>query len=532
MKLIDPLIEVEKYDGLKIMKNIERACRTCYRSEGLITDTSYKGLIKGCISRGHESVLEHEKITVRITADIGSYKDLTRHRFGSFSVESTRYCVAGNTNLKFANVHNKYTVAELYNLIQSSKNGQWKRMKIKQLNEDTGIFEYGLIKNIYKNGKKKCFKIKTDLQYELICTGDHSIYTPNGYKKLEELDIGDLIYVNGNTVSEPLYQDYNWLYNQYVTLDKSYNEIAMEFGYICSTVKKWGHKLGMPFKGSGYKNINKEPWNKGLTESDDLRVKNQVNAIRKNRYNRWEADTYETAPNGDVILEATPRVYRKYRKDYCEICGRKNCKLEVHHKDGNHNNFDESNFITLCPKCHQGVENKSLNILLADKIISIECVGDYDVYDVEMNSKYHNFIANGVVVHNCNYGKDKFDNEIKIIKPCHIEEGTNIYTDWYSAMQHMESFYMRMVDNGAKPDQLRMILPHSTAAQYTMTANIREWRHILDLRTKVMTHPSIRQVLIPLLLKFQADMPELFDSIEYDTTFDPNKYAVIKDIED
>ena len=37
---------------------------------------------------------------------------------------------------------------------------------------------------------------------------------------------------------------------------------------------------------------------------------------------------------------------------------------------------------------------------------------------------------------------------------------------------------------------------------------------------------------IPLLLKFQADMPELFDSIEYDTTFDPNKYAVIKDIED
>ena len=72
---------------------------------------------------------------------------------------------------------------------------------------------------------------------------------------------------------------------------------------------------------------------------------------------------------------------------------------------------------------------------------------------------------------------------------------------------------------------MRMILPHSTAAEVTMTANIREWRHILDLRTKKMTHPSIRQVLIPLLLKFKEEMPELFDAIEYDIDFPQEKYA-------
>ena len=37
MRIIEPWITVEKFDGVKIMKNIERACRTCYRSEGLIT---------------------------------------------------------------------------------------------------------------------------------------------------------------------------------------------------------------------------------------------------------------------------------------------------------------------------------------------------------------------------------------------------------------------------------------------------------------------------------------------------------------
>lgn len=223
MKLIDPLVYVEDYDGIKIMKRIERACRTCYRSEGSITEDSYKKLITNCINRSHESVLEHEKITIRCVGDIGAYKDLTRHRIASFSVESTRYC---------------------------------------------------------------------------------------------------------------------------------------------------------------------------------------------------------------------------------------------------------------------------------------------------------------------NYGKDKFDNQIKVIKPCHIEEGTELYDLWKTGIEAMEDSYIKMSNLGAQADQLRMLLPHSTAAEFTITANIREWRHILSLRCSKMSHPSIRQLLIPVLLKFKEDMPELFDSIEYDKDFDKEKYAKILPLED
>lgn len=546
MKIIKPVIEVEPYDGVKIMKKIERACRNCYRSEGSITDDSYKKLITNCISRHHESVLEHEKVTVRMTCDIGVYKDLTRHRIASFSIESTRYCVAGDTVLKFSNAHNKYTIKDLYELIQNSKNGQWKRMRIRQLNENTGELQYAYIKNVYRNGIKKCYKIKTDLNYELVCTDDHQIYTPNGYKKLKDLSTNDLIYVNGQMISEPLYRNYQWFYHQYVTLDKSYPEIATEFNYNLSTVKNWGHKLKMPYKGCGYKNVNKTPWNKSKTEYDDVRVKNQANSLRKNRYNKWEANKYNRAPNGEVILEETPRMYRKFRKDYCEICDRNNCKLEVHHKDGNHNNFNESNFITVCPKCHQGVENKNLEILYADKIVSIEEVGFIEVYDIEMNSDFHNYSANGIIVHNCNYGKDKFDNEIKFIEPIFYDnswieanyEG-EAFSDsqikskiWYDSMSDVEDMYMNMSKTGSKPDELRMLLPHSTAAQVYMTANIREWRHILRLRCSKMTHPAIQQVLIPLLLKFKQDMPELFEDVEYNTEFPEDKYAELKIMEE
>ncbi|MCI8273076.1 MAG: FAD-dependent thymidylate synthase [Clostridia bacterium] len=215
MRIVEPWIKVEKIDGKKIMKKIERACRTCYRSEGNITEDSYKVLLKNCITRGHESVLEHEKVTVRIYDDVGSYKDLTRHRFASFSVESTRYC---------------------------------------------------------------------------------------------------------------------------------------------------------------------------------------------------------------------------------------------------------------------------------------------------------------------SYDKDKYGNEIAIMNPVYIEE-KEVYNTWKNAMQEMENAYIKMKELGASTDMCREILPHSTAAEYTMTANIREWKHILSLRTTKHVHPSIRQVLIPLLKYFKEEMPEIFDDVEYDEEFNPKYYA-------
>lgn len=215
MRIVEPWIKVEKIDGKQIMKRIERACRTCYRSEDKISEESYKNLLTNCLNRGHESVLEHEKITVRIYSDIGTYKDLTRHRFASFSVESTRYC---------------------------------------------------------------------------------------------------------------------------------------------------------------------------------------------------------------------------------------------------------------------------------------------------------------------SYNKDKYGNEIAVVNPVYIED-KEVFETWKKAIEDMEKAYMKMKELGASTDMCREILPHSTAAEYTMTANIREWKHILELRTTNHVHPAIRQVLIPLLLLFKEQMPEIFGDIEYDKEFNPKYYA-------
>lgn len=126
----------------------------------------------------------------------------------------------------------------------------------------------------------------------------------------------------------------------------------------------------------------------------------------------------------------------------------------------------------------------------------------------------------------CNYGKDKFDNQLRFIDPVYITE-QNKKEIWENCMKTIEEDYMKGAEIGMKPDELRLILPHSTAADVTMTCNIREWRHILKLRTQKNVHPEIRQLLIPILLKFKYTMPELFNDIEYDKDFPNEWYAEV-----
>ena len=92
MNIIKPYIELEdKIDGTAMLKKIERIGRTCYKSEGNITNDSAERFIKNIIKSGHESVLEHVNISVRIICDRGVTHELVRHRIASYSQESTRY---------------------------------------------------------------------------------------------------------------------------------------------------------------------------------------------------------------------------------------------------------------------------------------------------------------------------------------------------------------------------------------------------------------------------------------------------------
>jgi len=93
MRVISPSFEIiDTFNGDNILKNLEIFGRVCYKSENQITSLSANNFIERIIKSGHESVIEHEKISVKIVCDRGVSHEIVRHRIASYSQESTRYC--------------------------------------------------------------------------------------------------------------------------------------------------------------------------------------------------------------------------------------------------------------------------------------------------------------------------------------------------------------------------------------------------------------------------------------------------------
>ena len=102
MEIIEPSYEIlTKINDKEILKNIEAAGRTCYKSEELITDESANKFVKMVIERGHHSVIEHESISVRFICDRGVTHEIVRHRLAAYSQESTRYVNYGGDDIQF-----------------------------------------------------------------------------------------------------------------------------------------------------------------------------------------------------------------------------------------------------------------------------------------------------------------------------------------------------------------------------------------------------------------------------------------------
>lgn len=112
-----------------------------------------------------------------------------------------------------------------------------------------------------------------------------------------------------------------------------------------------------------------------------------------------------------------------------------------------------------------------------------------------------------------NYSQDKFGGEITVIRPLFWPQGTPAHDRWLLAMAQAEEAYLELLRLGAKPQEARSVLPNSLKTEIVMTANLREWRHVINLRASKASHPQMREIILPLLAHFQARLPVVFDDL-------------------
>ena len=117
----------------------------------------------------------------------------------------------------------------------------------------------------------------------------------------------------------------------------------------------------------------------------------------------------------------------------------------------------------------------------------------------------------------CDYQSNaKFGSELTFIKPCFWEEDSLPYKSWQSAAKYAEEIYLGYREIGNPPEQARSILPNSLKTQVIMTANLREWRTVLKLRTSKRAHPQMRQIALMILDVLKEKLPVVFEDINHD----------------
>ena len=113
----------------------------------------------------------------------------------------------------------------------------------------------------------------------------------------------------------------------------------------------------------------------------------------------------------------------------------------------------------------------------------------------------------------CNYSKGKFGSELTFIRPVIFDKTTDGFVEFYRACQSAEEYYMKLLEVGWTPEFARAVLPNAIKADIVMTANYREWRHMLKLRTANDAHPQIRALMRSFADELHQRIPIIFDDI-------------------
>lgn len=186
-----------------------------------------------------------------------------------------------------------------------------------------------------------------------------------------------------------------------------------------------------------------------------------------------------------------------------ELCGRVCYKSENRIKEDSAEKF----IANLIKRGHEAVLEHALITVrfVVDRGVSHEIVRHRLASYCQESTRY------------CNYTKEDFGTEITFIEPEYLAQGTDGWYYWKKVCQQAEWAYFKMLDWGCTPEEARAVLPNSLKTELIMTANIREWRHFLKLRTANAAHPQMKEVARPLLNKFKQLIPILFDDITYES---------------
>lgn len=306
--------------------------------------------------------VSYGKGTKTALEDEGLIRYLLRHRHTT----PFEMCLSGDTEVPhFAPegvAVKDYTMKELAEAfaVGGRENSWAKLLKIRTVNPSTGVVTATKIKRAWKTGKRGVYEIVTKAPFRrrIKLTDNHRVMVPGGsFSTIASgLSVGSIIMLNGVPALP--------------------REVVGEIQSRRS-------------KGQTIKQV-----------SEALDVSQSV--VFKYAPGKSDRKTgFLKKPEGS---HSDPRAIARRIKELtiCEAIGCEAPADHVHHVDENPHNNDVENLMGLCAKHHKHAHHLSrLEKAVGGEIESITYIGEEDVYDLETVDPNHTFVAEGVVVHNC-----------------------------------------------------------------------------------------------------------------------------------
>ncbi|MCW1967183.1 MAG: FAD-dependent thymidylate synthase [Anaerolineae bacterium] len=334
------------------------------------------------------------------------------------------------------------------------------KMYLRMCDESTGEIVHTHISDVLSSGVRPVFEVTLDNGNALKMSKDHRILTESGWMTLEQatgLNLTRNGSVNWRSDAPrfavngvPVYKDLAWMKSKRLEgLDVS--QIASEAGVSYHTIRKYLSVHGLQFTKQECAVLS------GKAQRGQKRLVKPLGKMSESRYERyllrmsgknshfWKGGiTPERALIGEWTRKVAPRIHARFEFK-CVVCGMAGQKLHAHHIDPVWHNpslaKDEGNLVSMCDKCHRQLHSRNLEIqfleawpdkgkindfaqlLLASeqsipslegkrkpggvrlvrtyaKVKSIRYCGEEETYDLTVAGPYHNFVANGFIVHN------------------------------------------------------------------------------------------------------------------------------------
>ncbi|HET8634766.1 MAG TPA: FAD-dependent thymidylate synthase [Gemmatimonadales bacterium] len=164
------------------------------------------------------------------------------------------------------------------------------------------------------------------------------------------------------------------------------------------------------------------------------------------------------------------------------------------------------------------------------RIVSVTCAGEQETYDIEMEGPHHNFVANGIVTHNSQLSQRYVDeSHAAFVMPPAIQGDARLEREWEAQVTEAQAAYVTAVEHlmnryewveskvhrrKMAREAARSVLPNATEVKIVVSANVRAWRTMLELRLGEGAEQEIRRLAVEILKVLQAEAPHLFGDFE------------------